>query len=94
MDLSHIYILNIKNADYYCLINRISKSQAIKLLQNIDVTEKSKTLPKNKYQQQLWNCKFTSHSNLNKKNQSNKLSIKKIISQIIETFWKYVKIWK
>ena len=53
MDLSNIYILNIKNADYHCLINRISKSEAIKLLQNIDLTEKSKTLPKNKYQQQF-----------------------------------------
>ena len=78
MDLSNIYILNIKNADYHCLINRISKSEAIKLLQNIDLTEKSKTLPKNKYQQQFWNCKFTSHSNLNKKNE--KLSIKKNIN--------------
>ena len=44
MTLSDIYILNIKNADYCCIINGISKSEAIKLLQNIDLTEKSGTL--------------------------------------------------
>ena len=37
-------ILNIKNADYCCMISGISKSEAIKLLQNIDLTEKSATL--------------------------------------------------
>ena len=44
MNLSDIYILNIKNADYRCIINGISISEAIKLLQNIDLTEKSETL--------------------------------------------------
>ena len=29
MNLSNIYILNIKNADYRCNINGISKSEAI-----------------------------------------------------------------
>ena len=37
-------ILNIKGSDYCCIITRISKSEAIKLLQNIDLTEKSGTL--------------------------------------------------
>ena len=35
--------LKIKNADYCCIINGISKSKAINLMQNIDLTEKSKT---------------------------------------------------
>ena len=40
----NIIILKIKNADYPCIIIRISKLEAIKLLQNIDLTEKSGTL--------------------------------------------------
>ena len=44
MILSNICILKIKNADYCCIINRISKFEAIKLLQNIDLTDKSGTL--------------------------------------------------
>ena len=44
MNLSDIYILNIKNTDYSCIINRISKSEAIKLLQNIDLIENNGTL--------------------------------------------------
>ena len=43
MRLKDIYILNIKNADY-CIISGISKSKGLKLLQNIDLTEKSGTL--------------------------------------------------
>ena len=38
---SDIYILNIKDADYCCIISGISKSEAINLLQNIDLTEES-----------------------------------------------------
>ena len=41
VNLSDIAILKIENADNYCIISRISKSDAIKLLQNIDLTEKS-----------------------------------------------------
>ena len=37
---SNIYILNIKNGDYRRIITGISKSEGIKLLQNIDLTEK------------------------------------------------------
>ena len=46
MSLSDIAILNIKNADYFCIITGISKSEAIMLLQNIDLSEKSRTLYK------------------------------------------------
>ena len=38
-NVGSIYILKIKNADYYCIINGTSKREAIKLLQNIDLTE-------------------------------------------------------
>ena len=41
VNLSDIAILKIENADNYCIISGISKSDAIKLLQNIDLTEKS-----------------------------------------------------
>ena len=41
LNLSDIAILNIKGSDYCCIISRISKSEAIKLMQNIDLTEKS-----------------------------------------------------
>ena len=47
VNLSHITILNIHGADYCCIINGISKSDAINLTQNIDLTGKSGTL-KNK----------------------------------------------
>ena len=69
MNLSDIAILKIKSADYCCIISEISKSKAIKLLKNIDLTEKSKTLykKKNDYQEQFWSWKFTSNFNLNKK---------------------------
>ena len=38
--LSDFVILNNKNADYRCIITRISKSKAIKLLRSIDLTKK------------------------------------------------------
>ena len=41
MNLNNIYILNNKSADYHCIISGISKNEAIKLLKNIDFTEKS-----------------------------------------------------
>ena len=44
MNLSNIYILNIKNVDYCCIFNVISNSEATKLLRNIDLTLKSQTL--------------------------------------------------
>ena len=39
MNLSNIAILNIKSADYCCIISGISKTEAINLMQNIDLTE-------------------------------------------------------
>ena len=44
MNLSDIAILNIKSVDYRCIINEISKSESIILMQNIELTEKSRTL--------------------------------------------------
>ena len=34
-ELSDIAILNIKSADYYCIIKRLSKPETINLMQNI-----------------------------------------------------------
>ena len=40
MNLSDITILNIHHADYCCIIiNRISKSPTIKVMQNINLSE-------------------------------------------------------
>ena len=44
INLSNIAILNIKSADYRCIISRISKNEDINLIQNADLTEKSRTL--------------------------------------------------
>ena len=41
MNLSDIPILNIKASDYRCIISRTSKNEAISLMQNADLTEKS-----------------------------------------------------
>ena len=39
--LSNIAFLKIKNADYCCIISAINKSEGIKLLQDIDLTERA-----------------------------------------------------
>ena len=44
INLSDIAILNIKGSDCRCIISGISKSEAINLMQNTDLTEKSGTL--------------------------------------------------
>ena len=44
MNLSDIATLNIKCSDYRCIISLISKIEAIKLMQNANLTEKSGTL--------------------------------------------------
>ena len=44
MNLSDIAILNIKGSDYHCIISGICKNEAINLMQNTDLTEKSRTL--------------------------------------------------
>ena len=38
VNLSDISILNIKGSDYLCIISLISKSEAINLMQNADLT--------------------------------------------------------
>ena len=43
-NLSDIAILNIKGSDSRCIIGLISKNEAISLMQNADLTEKSVTL--------------------------------------------------
>ena len=40
MNISDVVIPNIKGSDYYCIITGISKSEAIKSLQNFDLIEK------------------------------------------------------
>ena len=42
MNLGGIAILSIHGTDYSCLICRISKNEAINLMQNTDLTEKVK----------------------------------------------------
>ena len=44
VNLSDIAILNIKGSDYHCIISFISKNEAINLMQNADLTEKSGAL--------------------------------------------------
>ena len=44
INLSDIAILNIKGSDYRCIISFISKTEAINLMRNADLTEKSRTL--------------------------------------------------
>ena len=44
MNLSDIAILNFKGSDYCCIISLINKNEAINLIQNAALTEKSKTL--------------------------------------------------
>ena len=39
-----IAFLNIKGSDYGCIISLISKNEAISLMQNVDLTEKSEKL--------------------------------------------------
>ena len=43
MNLSNIAILNIKSSDYRCIISGISKNEAINLMENAVLTEKSTT---------------------------------------------------
>ena len=41
LNLSNIVILNIKGADYRCIISATSKSEAINLMKNNDLTKKA-----------------------------------------------------
>ena len=44
MNLSNIAILNIKGSECHCIISLISKNEAIKLMQSVDLAEKSRKL--------------------------------------------------
>ena len=44
INFSDFAILNIKGSDYCCIINLISKSEAVNLMQKTDLTEKSGAL--------------------------------------------------
>ena len=44
MNLIDTAFLNIHGADYCCVISGSSKSEVIKLIQNVDLSEKSGTL--------------------------------------------------
>ena len=44
INLSDIAILNIKCSAYHSIISLISKTEAINVLQNADLTEKGRTL--------------------------------------------------
>ena len=44
LNLTTINILNVHVVDYRYIISRIKKNDAINLMQNIDLTEKSGTL--------------------------------------------------
>ena len=47
ISLTNVSALKIKNADYCCITIGISKSEALKLLQNIDLTKKKWNIKKN-----------------------------------------------
>ena len=44
LNLSNTVMLNINGIDYCCIINRISKHDAVNLLQDSDLNGKSETL--------------------------------------------------
>ena len=44
INLSDIAILNNKGSDYRCIISLFSKNEGRKVVQNVDLTEKSWTL--------------------------------------------------
>ena len=44
VNLSNIAILNIEGSDFRCIISLISKNEPINVMQNIDLTEKTRAL--------------------------------------------------
>ena len=64
-ELSNIAILNIKGSDHCFIISGISKTDAIKLLQNIDLKKwKIEKVEHYKHQEQFWSYTFPRNSNL------------------------------
>ena len=49
LNLSDIANLDIKDADYYCIVCGISKSEAIKLMQKFDFFSKKRNIIKHKF---------------------------------------------
>ena len=47
INLSDTAILNIKGSDYRCIVSLISRTKAINLMQNADLTEKKWNIIKN-----------------------------------------------
>ena len=43
VNLDDIAVPNIYSVNYQCIISKISRSEAVNLMQNIDLTEKSRT---------------------------------------------------
>ena len=48
INFSNIAILNIKGSDYHCITNKISKSEATNLTQNVNFTKKKQNIIKHK----------------------------------------------
>ena len=48
-NFSDIAIFSIKGSDYGCIISRISRKEAINLMQNIDLTKKKRNFIKHKH---------------------------------------------
>ena len=44
MSMNDVAILNINGADYHCIISRIDKSEAINLMKNVDLIDRSRIL--------------------------------------------------
>ena len=44
MNLNNVAILNIHGVGYRCIVNGISNSEVVNLLQNVDLSEKSESL--------------------------------------------------
>ena len=49
INLRVIVVLSINDADYRCIINRISKGDAVKLLENADLVQKKGILQKKNF---------------------------------------------
>ena len=54
-------LIKMKNENYCCIVTGINKSEAIKLLRNIDL----KKVAYHKYQEKFWSYKFTRSSTWN-----------------------------
>ena len=87
MNLISIAILQIKGFEYRCIITGVSKSEAIKLLQNIDLIEKKQNIIKT-------NTKSNFETvNLNEKIENCKLKKDVKIFESIYNNGKNYKIW-